>query len=74
MITTDVIEIDFPVARPKLRGGGSEVETILSCKRCNRIDKVTISIRCHGEKRMFGCFICGSQMEVEVRPQTLRYI
>lgn len=74
MSLIEVLDIDFPLARPKLVGGGSQVTTILTCHKCNRKETVKISIKYFGERRMFGCSKCGNQLEVAVNPKRLSHI
>lgn len=73
-MTNGVLDVDFPVARPRLKGGGSQVDVLLHCLKCKRKEKCVISIKCFGEKRMFGCKGCGYQLELEVHPQRMSHI
>lgn len=68
------IVIDFPVARPKLKGGGSDVEVNFECRQCKRKEKRIVFIKCHGEKRLFGCRKCKRQVEREVQPKRVSHI
>ena len=73
-MTNGVLDVDFPIARPKLMGGGSQVDVWLHCLVCQRKEKRIISIKSFGEKRIFGCKICKTQLELEVNPERLSHI